>query len=277
MLRLDTVMPSGMEQVSGVETDKWLATFDAWSPWQQLSALEQLLSSRCSQAQIKHVHSVCIEPKLQRDFITSLPRELSLLLLTYVRPRDLYKLAQVNKYWYAVANDPILWKNICKRARVSIEDFVVGDDMSSYACSSSNFNNTPSIASSSSSSSPTSASPYNYLYTAFNPFKRAYYIDYNVAKNWCTRPLPAQSNLRAHDDHVITCLKFDGRRCLSGSDDNTLKVNYLYLFKLTYLNFISILIDLVCQNRTAVTYTNWSYGRRLGFTASRFGVCLWQH
>ena len=30
--------------------------------------------------------------------------------------------------------------------------------------------------------------------------------------------------LKGHDDHVITCLQFNGSRIVSGSDDNTLKV-----------------------------------------------------
>ena len=59
----------------------------------KLSALEQLLEL-CDHAHIKHIHNY-IEPKLQRDYISELPRELILLLLTYVRPKDLYKLAQV--------------------------------------------------------------------------------------------------------------------------------------------------------------------------------------
>ena len=30
--------------------------------------------------------------------------------------------------------------------------------------------------------------------------------------------------LIGHDDHVVTCLQFDGNKIVSGSDDNTLKV-----------------------------------------------------
>jgi hypothetical protein len=58
----------------------------------------------------------------------------------------------------------------------------------------------------------------------FNKFKRAYLIDYNVTCNWTTRPLPIPLQLKGHDEHVITCLKFDGHRVISGSDDTTLNV-----------------------------------------------------
>jgi hypothetical protein len=36
--------------------------------------------------------------------------------------------------------------------------------------------------------------------------------------------------LKGHDDHVITCLQFSGNRIVSGSDDNTLKVQIVRLF-----------------------------------------------
>lgn len=80
--------------------------------------MEQLLEL-CDHAHIKHIHNY-IEPKLQRDYISELPRELILLLLTYVRPKDLYKLAQVSHYFHQIANDPILWKNICKKSKIVV-------------------------------------------------------------------------------------------------------------------------------------------------------------
>ena len=36
--------------------------------------------------------------------------------------------------------------------------------------------------------------------------------------------IPPSQVLKGHDDHVITCLQFNGQRIVSGSDDNTLKV-----------------------------------------------------
>lgn len=292
------------QQQSSPGLNDWLGIFKEWNAKTKVSALEQILEM-CEHAHIKHVHNY-IEPKLQRDYISELPRELLLHLLTYVRPRDLYKLAQVSPYWHQIANDPILWKNICKRASIKIDQrvalaastlelncceyhksisttttttttrnpymFSPGEDeeeeeiesdleempgepttskkrKQSSSSSSSASNNTtksrtqkssktkkmndllsPNSSSSSSSSSspvisilPAKPTPYCFL-NSFNPYKRAYLIDFNVTRNWCTRPLPRPIMLKAHDDHVITCLKFDGRRVVSGSDDNTLKV-----------------------------------------------------
>jgi hypothetical protein len=101
-------------------TEIWLNTFKEWNNKNKLCALEQILEI-CEHSHIKHVHNF-IEPKLQRDYISELPKELILLLLTYVRPRDLYKLAQVSHYWHLIANDTILWKNICRRHRIDLDN-----------------------------------------------------------------------------------------------------------------------------------------------------------
>lgn len=95
---------------------EWLTMFRDWNSKTKVNALELVLEL-CEHAQIKHVHNY-IEPKLQRDYISELPKELVLHMLTYVRPKDLYKLAQVSSYWQQIANDPILWRNICRRAGI---------------------------------------------------------------------------------------------------------------------------------------------------------------
>lgn len=101
------------------QTESWLNIFKEWNTKTKLNALEQILEL-CEHAHIKHVHNF-IEPKLQRDYISDLPKELILHLLTYVRPKDLYKLSQVSTYWYQIANDPILWKNICKKFAIRVD------------------------------------------------------------------------------------------------------------------------------------------------------------
>ena len=55
-------------------------------------------------------------------------------------------------------------------------------------------------------------------------YKNLYVNDYNLTLNWKIRPLPKPMILRGHDEHVITCLKFDSFRIVSGSNDCTLRV-----------------------------------------------------
>ena len=56
------------------------------------------------------------------------------------------------------------------------------------------------------------------------PHKKLFLKQYKVEMNWRYKPVRAPKHLKGHDDHVITCLQFDGKKIVSGSDDNTLKV-----------------------------------------------------
>ena len=62
--------------------------------------------------------------------------------------------------------------------------------------------------------------------------------------------LPEPLVLRGHEDFVITCLQFDGKRIVSGSDDNSLKIwsvaNWKsklaeYWISLSSCNYVSML------------------------------------
>ena len=56
------------------------------------------------------------------------------------------------------------------------------------------------------------------------PHKKMFLKQYKVEMNWRYKPVKTPKHLKGHDDHVITCLQFDGNKIVSGSDDNTLKV-----------------------------------------------------
>lgn len=59
-----------------------------------------------------------IEPQFQRDFISLLPRELALSVLSFLEPRDLLRAAQTCRSWRFLADDNLLWKEKCKEAGV---------------------------------------------------------------------------------------------------------------------------------------------------------------
>lgn len=56
------------------------------------------------------------------------------------------------------------------------------------------------------------------------PYKEIFVYCDKLERNWRTNTLRPVNYLRGHDDHVVTCLQFDGVRIVSASDDNTLKV-----------------------------------------------------
>merc|ERR1719513_416518 len=95
----------------------WVSTFSRWSHAERLLAIDQLIDS-CEPQQVRHMMQV-IEPQFQRDFISLLPKELALYVLTYLEPRDLLRAAQTCRYWRVLAEDNLLWREKCKEAGVS--------------------------------------------------------------------------------------------------------------------------------------------------------------
>lgn len=187
--------------------DAWLDTFQSWSHSERLYALDQLIEG-CEPGQVRHMMNV-IEPQFQRDFISLLPKELALYVLTFLEPRDLLRAAQTCHYWRILAEDNLLWREKCREAGLEDVQEVLGRR----------------VATSTSSSSPPSPSGGGGGGAGPTiPWKLAFMRHHYVEMNWRCKPIREPKVLRGHEDHVITCLQFSGNRIVSGSDDNTLKV-----------------------------------------------------
>lgn len=76
----------------------------------------------CFVQQVRHIHEIIL-PQFQRDFISLLPKELALYVLSFLPPKDLLRAAQTCKYWNILAADNLLWREKCREA--GIEDHVV--------------------------------------------------------------------------------------------------------------------------------------------------------
>ncbi|XP_054724125.1 F-box/WD repeat-containing protein 7-like [Uloborus diversus] len=184
------------------ELEAWLSKYQEWSPTERLTALNKLIEV-CEPAEVRHMMNV-IEPQFQRDFISLLPKELALYVLSFLEPKDLLKAAQTCRYWRLLAEDNLLWREKCREEGINDVREVLGRRRSRYnLCANLNSSNnvvTPS------------------------PWKAAYMRQHNIEMNWRCNPIKVPKVLKGHDDHVITCLQFSGNRIVSGSDDNTLKV-----------------------------------------------------
>ncbi|KAH8303569.1 hypothetical protein KR018_003495 [Drosophila ironensis] len=176
------------------EMQHWLAQFQRWSHAERLVAVDRLID-HCDASQVRHMMKV-IEPQFQRDFISLLPREMALFVLSYLEPRDLLRAAQTCRSWRYLCDDNLLWKEKCRKAQILAEP-------RSDRPKRGRDGNMPPIAS---------------------PWKAAYMRQHIIEMNWRQRPVRKPKVLKGHDDHVITCLQFSGNRIVSGSDDNTLKV-----------------------------------------------------
>uniref|UniRef100_A0A7N6AE00 F-box domain-containing protein n=1 Tax=Anabas testudineus TaxID=64144 RepID=A0A7N6AE00_ANATE len=175
--------PSGLQD--------WLHTFQTWSGPERLLALDELID-RCETSQVKHMMQV-IEPQFQRDFISLLPKELALYVLTFLAPRDLLQAAQTCRYWRILAEDNLLWREKCREEGIS-------------ECTSLHRRKCAKPG------------------AAVSPWKSAYIRQHCIENNWRKGDSREPMVLKGHDDHVITCLQFSGDLIVSGSDDNTLKV-----------------------------------------------------
>lgn len=98
------------------EMSEWLTQFSTWSNAERIMAINELIA-RCEPTQVRHMMQV-IEPQFQRDFISLLPKELALNVLSFLEPRDLLKAAQTCHSWRVLAEDNLLWKEKCRQAGI---------------------------------------------------------------------------------------------------------------------------------------------------------------
>lgn len=82
-------------------------------------AVDRLIE-HCEPTQVRHMMKV-IEPQFQRDFISLLPSEVALKVLSYLPPKDLLRAAQTCKSWQKLCDDKILWKGKCEQLNISID------------------------------------------------------------------------------------------------------------------------------------------------------------
>lgn len=179
------------------ELMEWLLQFQRWTNAERLVAVDKLIE-QCEPTQVRHMMKV-IEPQFQRDFISLLPKELALHVLSYLNPKDLLRAAQTCRSWRFLADDNLLWKEKCKQAGIITKTLSMLSDKPKRGRT----GNMPKIASA---------------------WKAAFMRHNTIETNWRSNPIRTPKILNGHDDHVITCLQFCGNRIVSGSDDNTLKV-----------------------------------------------------
>lgn len=87
--------PAGLEE--------WLHTFQQWTAEERKYALDEIIEN-CEPTVVRHIMGT-IEPRFQRDFISLLPRELALYVLSFLEPNDLLRAAQTCKCWQTLCDD----------------------------------------------------------------------------------------------------------------------------------------------------------------------------
>ncbi|CAH1396870.1 unnamed protein product [Nezara viridula] len=185
---------SSSKDIPPPEMSEWLSQFQKWTNAERIIAINRLVES-CEPSQVRHMMQL-IEPQFQRDFISLLPKELALLVLSFLEPKDLLRAAQTCRNWRFLAEDNLLWREKCRQAGITRESPSHSNRRVRHR-------------------SPS---------TPASPWKAAFMRQHRIEMNWRVKPIRPPKVLKGHDDHVITCLQFSGSRIVSGSDDNTLKV-----------------------------------------------------
>lgn len=174
------------------ELAQWLHTFQSWSNPERCLALDEMIEL-CEPTQVRHIMQV-IEPQFQRDFISLLPKELALHVLSFLGPKDLLRAAQTCRYWRVLTEDNLLWRKKCNEEGID-ESLVFGYSVRRRSQG-----------------------------MLRSPCKTLYMRQHQIEQYWRCGKIRPPKLLKGHEDHVITCLEFCGSKIVSGSDDNTLKV-----------------------------------------------------
>ena len=220
----------------------WLTTFHGWTNTERQSALEALVMSEICDIQQLRFLLALIEPQLQRDFISLLPKELSLYVLSFLDPKDLLRAAQTCRYWRILCEDNLLWREKCKEEGLLEDQETIADlfrkrvkRRKTVAVSSRGQNHSNNSSGSSCSSLHSQSQSVGIPFIP-SEYKLGYLRQKSIEFNWrygkfpsdveavADSSYPASSagplgrkgrylkeilHLKGHDDHVITCLQFN--------------------------------------------------------------------
>lgn len=214
------------------DLENWLSTFRDWTNTERQSALDALIMSEiCDIQQLRFLLSL-IEPQLQRDFISLLPKELSLYVLSFLDPKDLLKAAQTCRYWRVLCEDNLLWREKCKEEGLLEDHETIVDLFRKRIAKRRKTVMAPSRGNHSNGSSGSSCSSHSphAVSIPFTPseYKLGYLRQKSIEFNWRYGKFPSDTEpiscpnlgrrgrylkevlqLKGHDDHVITCLQFN--------------------------------------------------------------------
>ncbi|PAV69007.1 hypothetical protein WR25_13916 isoform B [Diploscapter pachys] len=177
-----------------------------------------------------------IEPWFQKDFISCLPYELSILILKKLALNDLINAAAVSRRWRVLSENEFIWKKRCDEIGITLVEpsYRVSLGWEKSAVS-------PGVKISNHLGYTQLAEHreikknrrYGSVYER-EPYKSLIMRRHSILSNWRRGPIRGSCVLKGHEDHVITCLQIHGDMLVTGSDDNTLRVWSIEKGRLTF-------------------------------------------
>ncbi|SCU78630.1 LADA_0A06590g1_1 [Lachancea dasiensis] len=145
--------------------------------------------------------STLVKDNLKRDFLSSLPIEVSMNILTNLEFADISSCLEVNKSWNSLINNtPYLWRKL-----MVSEGFMSQQVFRKYR------QEIPSV---------TQADPQTEDEVRLRFLKNQRYLNNCYSKSF----KPHRKTLKGHSVKVVTCLQFEDDYVITGADDKVIRV-----------------------------------------------------
>lgn len=178
-----------------------LSNFDSLPSHIQSYIMFHLLK-RCPSSTLQFISSL-IHQTMKKDFIGSLPIEISLNIVKYLDYKSLCRSSCINKRWHAlIESDFRTWKNRFMSDGLSKPDLEFQRTIRKW-----NLGKAEDITISDNEPD----------------YKSLYQTSYTVQKNWRDGKWK-QMSFAGHGNNVVTSLQFDDDKIISGSDDQSINV-----------------------------------------------------
>jgi WD40 repeat protein len=112
-LRPEAALPSPLSNSITPLSKQFSHDFPSLDPKQRRAFLTSLVDS-CSARELAFLSSL-ISPRLKVDFLSSLPIEVSLQIISYMDLKSLARASGVSRFWRSLVNDEHTWKVMCDK------------------------------------------------------------------------------------------------------------------------------------------------------------------
>ncbi|CAB3398919.1 unnamed protein product [Caenorhabditis bovis] len=206
------------------DVEHWIELFRSIPQRDQIEALTRLIQET-SMDNIRHLKHL-IEPHFQRDFLSCLPLELGVKILTNMAGSDIIKLAGVSHNWKMITELDLIWRRLCDTSLLNLPP---PTNRVEGAWENTAISATVDIPDHMSTADFQQYRTFKMMHKQGPIFERApdkakYMRSVRIARNWRENSIHGSCILRGHEDHVITCMQIHDDLLVTGSDDNTLKV-----------------------------------------------------
>lgn len=182
------------------ETERLLATIKASLGAVNMNHLIYSLLSGMHRSELSDI-STLLRDNLKRDFVTSLPLEITLKILNKLPFESISNCLQVSKSWNRLINGtPALWKHL-----LLSESFVSKDSFDKKY--------------------PVENNKLDPPFDNDSRYRQDFLMNCSILQNWYNPDfIPQRTTLKGHMTSVVTCLQFEDNYVITGADDKMIRI-----------------------------------------------------